>query len=645
MAKGRFSRKVVATSKGPMGRIPQSKIASKNVTFRRRTFQVKESQNKPKIKRRSLGGFAFQMKDSSNLVEAADVAQTGQEHFYSPIFPTDLLEKPVNEAQARVYYAHFYEHDPFVGRAIDLHCELPISKIRLKVPDAKDKDKARKILKFYEEMCRRLRLHKRLREITLEYWLYGSSWPFQEWDENQKVWRSITLMNQDALEVANFPYTNFSRVSITPSQEDSLLLQQARANPEDESLQAAIEDIPEDIVARIESGDKIPLDTDPYAGSYVYHLARRKLVTNMTGVSILKRVLDTLIYRDKLRQAQSMIASRSMTPKNLVWADGMSDQNINDLREQVDLAIADPDFSIVSNFQITWEQIGAEGRLLDLGTEYDYTETLLCVGLGVTRELLTGEGTFSGNRVGLEIMNNSYMSLRDDLIEYVEEFLFRPVAVANGFFEEDEEGNKVYLYPKLTFTRLALRDNVDTFDMLFNLYQKGSLDISVILDLLNIDPVDTKDKLQQDLFTVNDSIFNELLRSMYTEAARVIVERSDIVQRLSKSMGVKLIKPAEGEESTVVPIDQALSKPETPSEQEAQDVPSEESEKPETPAEEEAKTPETTEETPAKEPLPPAKGESSAVRSSNIVSTNGLRAVTADVKQVRIAASKRAWRI
>ena len=100
--------------------------------------------------------------------------------------------------------------------------------------------------------------------------------------------------------------------------------------------------------------------------------------------------------------------------------------------------------------------------------------------------------------------------------------------------------------PTLTFTRLALRDNADTFDALFNLYQKGSLDIDIILELLNIDPTATNEKLMRDVFTLNDSTFNEVLRGIYTEAGRNLAENSDVVERIAEYLKLKYKKPDEG---------------------------------------------------------------------------------------------------
>ena len=53
---------------------------------------------------------------------------------------------------------------------------------------------------------------------------------------------------------------------------------------------------------------------------------------------MLERCLRILVYRDKLRQAQTSIASRHMTPIRLVYAEDMDANDVEALREQVDLA-------------------------------------------------------------------------------------------------------------------------------------------------------------------------------------------------------------------------------------------------------------------------------------------------------------------
>ncbi len=262
---------------------------------------------------------------------------------------------------------------------------------------------------------------------------------------------------------------------------------------------------------------------------------------------ITKNCLRTLYYREKLRQAQTSIASRAMTPKRIVWAEGLSDVDVDMLREQVDLSLVDPDYSIVTNYEVHWEEMGSRDRLLDLSTEYEQTERRLLAGLGVTESLMSGESLYSGDRLKLEVINQRYLHLREILQEYVEESLFRPVAQRMGFIEEDEWGQEVVLFPRLSFTRMPLRDSQDTFDALMNLYQKGSISIDLILELLNIDPDDTRMKIERDLFTVNDALFNEILRSLYNEVGRMLAEKSDVLDRVAKYMQLKM-KPEAPEE-------------------------------------------------------------------------------------------------
>jgi hypothetical protein len=70
--------------------------------------------------------------------------------------------------------------------------------------------------------------------------------------------------------------------------------------------------------------------------------------------------------------------------------------------------------------------------------------------------------------------------------------------------------------------------------------------VDVILDLLNIDPVTTLEKLKRDVMTQNDPIFNELTRSMYASIGQKLAEESDAIQKIAKNLGIKWTKPDQG---------------------------------------------------------------------------------------------------
>jgi hypothetical protein len=126
--------------------------------------------------------------------------------------------------------------------------------------------------------------------------------------------------------------------------------------------------------------------------------------------------------------------------------------------------------------------------------------------------------------------------LREILQKFVEENLFKPVALQNGFYHDDEDGNRTWFYPKLGFTRLTIRDNQEVFDALFQLYQKGSLPIGMILDIFNINSDEVDEELKRDMFTVKDATYNEMLRQVYTDLGSKISESTDLVKQVAESI-------------------------------------------------------------------------------------------------------------
>lgn len=551
---------------------------------------------RPVVLRTAADGFVIDPISGRNTV------QSGTSSFFSPQLSTDFLELPQSLREKREIYRHFYNTDPLVGQAIDLHTELPLSKVRLAAPKPRtfpkgfkdSEDYGKYILTFFERMSKRVKLFQRLITSVHHLWLDGTVFIFAEdaevqvpaevghtkqvnhnsiltddgeareedqevWVENAdkeneefayyqkhyQGWSRIIIFPIDQVKITTFSYTDKMRVELIPADRDRALIEQAKQG--DPVAEEMVNEIPPEVREHIENGRLIPLGTDPDEGSFVYPLCGRKGAGEEMGQSILDRCLRTLYYREKLRQAQTQIADRAMTPRRIVWAEDISDTDAEDLREQVDLALVDPDYSIVTNYEVHWEEMSSKDRLLDLSTEYEITDKQLFAGLGVTESLMNGETLYSGDRLKLEVINTRYLFLREVLQEYVEEYLFKPVARRKGFVEQDEWGDEVVLYPRLSFTRLPLRDSQDTYDALFNLYQKGSISIDLILEMFNIDPHDTRVKIERDMFTVNDATFNEVIRAIYSGVAEKIVQGTDVADKIIKYLGLKPVAAEEPE--------------------------------------------------------------------------------------------------
>jgi hypothetical protein len=498
-------------------------------------------------------------------------------NFYSPELSTDFLELPQSLDEKRNFYRFFYQNDPFVGQAIDIHTEIPLSKVRLGNPKAKDLELAKKAKEFCEKWVKRVNYMQCLLQIVHEYHKIGEVFIWMEDDspdepenlryeiehvigedgeektikterkdanekcydwlrKNYKGWSRITILPPEQIHMEAFPFTDEKLIELIIDAKTRDIIN--KSNQGDERAQRLVSSMPKEIIEAASAGNNIPLNTDPDAGSCIYYLARKRSPYEPRGTSMLQRVMRDLVHRDKLRQAQASIASRHMTPIRIVTAVDADSADIDELRDQVDLALMDPDYSIVTNYEIQWNEMGSDQRLLELSSEFENIDRRMYAGLGVTESLLSGESAYAGDRINLEVLNTRYMLLREMLQEFSEEVVFKPMCKRMGFIELDDYGEQVVIVPNLTFTRMALRDNNDTFDSLFNLYQKGSLDSDTIYDLLNLDGAIIREKLKKDLFTINDANFNEVLRALYGRAGDGLSESSDALEKIAENLGL-----------------------------------------------------------------------------------------------------------
>ena len=474
-----------------------------------------------------------------------------------------ILYFPSTLKQKFEFYRFFYRFDPYVKAAVDLNTDLPMSRLQLRMPKMNDKQLSKRIEKYYQTMIDDIKLFDKLHSMLFENNILGNCIVFVEYDEQKKCWSKMTILPPEEVNVANYPMSDIKRIQYRPERLKSIILkydmpldtyeeyrQYVKELPEED--QSILQDVSYEFIKQlVQNNGMLTFDTDPYSGdgddkigSFAFHFTTKRHEYQDWGVSPLECILVPLLQKTHYQYTQLSLASRNMTPRDLIVAEGITPEALEQLRDQVDQSMLSPDYKIVTNYNVQWETIGAESRLIDLAREYETIENQLFAGLGVTRELLTGEGMYSGNKISIEILNTKYLLIREILQKFVEENLFKPVALQNGFYHDDEDGNRTWFYPKLGFTRLTIRDNQEVFDALFQLYQKGSLPIGMILDIFNINSDEVDEQLRKDMFTVKDATYNEMLRQVYSDLGSKISESTDLVKQIAESitgpMGRKL---------------------------------------------------------------------------------------------------------
>src|SRR5271157_2851673 len=110
----------------------------------------------------------------------ADIADSNNIGYYSYEFPVDALELPASRAEELRFYRLAYDRDPIVGRAIDLHTELPLSKMELSKPKCSSEEYADFVFDEYQRVVQNTKLFQVLIDAVREYWTIGETFIFVE---------------------------------------------------------------------------------------------------------------------------------------------------------------------------------------------------------------------------------------------------------------------------------------------------------------------------------------------------------------------------------------------------------------------------------------------------------------------------------
>ncbi|MDD5650073.1 MAG: hypothetical protein PHF86_06620 [Candidatus Nanoarchaeia archaeon] len=481
------------------------------------------------------------MSKTANTCGGGANVKNSMPSFYHPEFEPSSILLPRDYREINAWCRYFYKYDPLVSTAIDSHAELPLSSIRLTLPPSKDKIKTRKIQEEYEEMCSTegIDLFNKLLQMGVEYYKLGNVFPFARWSEQKNRWTKLTLLDPDYIELEKLQFTDIMRVDLIPNEQMKKIINNGPDNPKTGVLFKAI---PEDVIELVQTGKKIPLNTDPNHGSHVAHVTYKMADYDLVGTGIVERNFKTLIYKDRLRQSQDAVASRHLTPKHLIWADstGMADLNI--IREQVDSAFADPDYAIITNYELHWDLVGTSQGLMQLESEWNWINEELLIGLMINKSFLLGEGSYANGQTVLEVMNQKYSIYRERIESYVIQSLFLPMAKRNDWAEYEEGTSKKekkikWLYPRIKWNRLNFVDDTAHKQMLAQMVTQGQIDMQTWLECFGLDAETVKERLKRFEGTPLDINYFTMMNGAATEAGRTLAPA--IAELRAQELGLK----------------------------------------------------------------------------------------------------------
>ena len=433
--------------------------------------------------------------------------------FYQPLFQAQNMLLPRDRRERNEWCRHFYRTEPIISTALDIHTEFPISDINNMCSDPG-------IKKFYDYMAfEKLDIVNFLLSLGLEYWKIGDAFPFGQFNESEGIWEQFTLLNPDFVNVVGSIFGGEQQIELIPDDTTAAIVAGGPTGEFGELYKR----FPQEILMQVKQGRNILLDN-----RLVTHIAHKASHYEQWGTPLMMRCFKTLIYKDKLRQAQDAIANRHIFPIRVakIGTPGEPMPTNEDIEGFRDLLLAlddDPSRFIVYHYGLSFEYVGSNGHILPLNTEFDFINNELLMGMCITQNLLNGDGSqFTNSAPGFEALAHRYMAYRLRLESWIRNKVYKPIAEVQRFYRPlngtiatrymtSKEITRAaaakeleLVIPKIVWQQQDLTSNQSVMSFIQTLNNKGMVSMTTILPLLSLDPETEKRNLERERGTVFD---------------------------------------------------------------------------------------------------------------------------------------------
>jgi intein/homing endonuclease len=453
----------------------------------------------PTADSKNISGFAKSQVVSVPITKNAQYAGSGagiamtQPMFFSPLHTPQNWQIASRRREIMQWSRFYYMNEPKVAAGVDFYANFSMNGFKLEC-------KSKKILKFYEQMAEDIDLAEKLNSVSHEYFLIGDVFPFTEiacpicggtgrtpdgeiCNHPDGTFKSIKLMNPDYIEVRNNPLASMPEYYLV-ADEDLKTLVQSR------EPKAIYEALPQSLIDLVASGQPIPLSE-----RCISHIKHNASDYGTYGTSMLQRLFTVLAYKTKMMTANWIVAERLILPIRVVKVGDKdrpaTDADLSSIQDQLSAVANDPNLTIVTHHAFEYEWFGATGKIHNITQELEQVGKEILDGLMLNQAILNGEmAGYSSAQVGIEVLIRRLDNWRNKLQAWVERKLFLPVAQMQGFIDEkesQEQGHTVYLFPKLVWNDLQLRDKTNRIQTLLQMYDKGMVSAQTVLEEMDLD--------------------------------------------------------------------------------------------------------------------------------------------------------------
>lgn len=417
---------------------------------------------------------------------------TSYKRYRSSFLSMSDMELPSNYRDIFRWCRYYFKVDSLIGIAVRSMATFPVTdyvvqdSMAAEESDDLETGEDSKTQEFYERMLKEQRLTKLMQEIGYDYFLYGNCIIFGEThvvdikrrNEEGKIetvpevtWKSIERLDLTRVRIMLDPKTRKrSYFYDIPGYMKAIL--------KHKKPKAQYEKIPKIFKKAFESNSLVRLNPE---NLFHFSMPTESGDEGLWATPPVLHALKLVMYTNVLRQAQEAIAYEHIIPKRVYYMQNGGDLNANigafsriaqDFAGQLTKQLNDPNYQIVSPIPIQEIQHGGNGRNLLLVPEIEQLQKSILAAMGIPYEFIFGGMSYSGSTVSLRFLENQFITYRQLLEEFINDFLIKRLAEIRGDWEAVDDDDKLI---KVELTDLKMQDDLQQKQMLFSMNQAGKI--------------------------------------------------------------------------------------------------------------------------------------------------------------------------
>lgn len=290
-----------------------------------------------------------------------------------------------------------------------------------------------------------------------------------------------------------------------------------------------------------ESTDAIQIDTDAFNddGAYMVVLSSGSNPESLED-SILNRVLEPAVRNMNAIRTANKLVKLSTKIDRLVSAPNASLAQLEQLQNDLVQMAESPEGSLIAvNFEVNVDELKLDIKDdLNLDDTIERTSKEITSALGIPDSIISGDGTYGDSFIKVELLSTEYVEFRNQLKSFIEDEIFKPIAIKKGFITLDQWGEPTPIIPSVRFDKFSIARGSEDMQLLRDLVSSNILPKRVILDQLGMNVEDVEQGLQREQLTyLNDKVQESMNENINEILTTYLKDNPDLIKTALEALG------------------------------------------------------------------------------------------------------------